>query len=377
MENQPVNEIDWVVGRKLIIFNICLIAAIYLFFDMISFLRIPVILSIFLAYMLLPIVNKISKFKINKFVSSFTIISIVIFLMTVCGIKFFPFVYKQVMQIAQNIPEAAQQINEQWVPIVEKILIENHIMDKNSFKLAIENLNLASQFAIQLENAVKTIFNSVPKVLGSIVNIVFIPLLTFFLLVESPHISDYIKKLIPFDLRPGMKVIMKTTDETLRAVIRGQFTVAGILSVLYVVGLSIVGMEFAIVIGLVAGLCRVIPYLDLIVGLFLSGVVLVSTSADFGLIAAVLGVFLVVQSIDGVFITPKIIGVRMGLHPMVVVFSVVTFGNIMGFWGGLIAIPAIGLFKNIWNLAMPYYFQSPIYKDWKENMIKNEGKQND
>ena len=137
--------------------------------------------------------------------------------------------------------------------------------------------------------------------------------------------------------------------------------VAAILAVLYVVGLSFIGLPQAVAIGVVAGICRMIPYLDVVVGGGLSLIVLLADFQGATQLLSVAIVFLVVQAIDGLLITPRVVGERVGLHPMVVITSVLAFANWFGFWGVLVALPVVAIVKALLVTARPFYLASQLY----------------
>ena len=165
-------------------------------------------------------------------------------------------------------------------------------------------------------------------------------------------------------------------SDALRDAIKGQAIVAGILAVLYVAGLSMIGLQGAVAIGLLSGICRLIPYLDVIIGGSLSLIVVLSDFQGAGQLLAVAGVFLIVQSLDGMLITPRIIGEKVGLHPIIVIVSIIAFGESFGFWGVILAIPGIAVAKVVWYSAKPFYFASKAYDSEIDFVAPQEPKQN-
>ena len=121
------------------------------------------------------------------------------------------------------------------------------------------------------------------------------------------------------------------------------------------------GFPFAISIAIVAGICRVVPYLDVVVGGLLSLIVILSNFENYGQVIGIVAVFGVVQAADGMFITPRIIGERVGIHPIVVILSVLALGDWFGFWGVLLAIPAVAVGKILAGALLPYYKRSHVY----------------
>ncbi len=163
-----------------------------------------------------------------------------------------------------------------------------------------------------------------------------------------------------------VKDVAVSVDHTLRNVIKGQITVAGILTLMYVIGFGLVNILFgfpsAIAIAIVAGVCRIVPYLDIFVGLVLSGIVITSNFQNWGQVIGVVGVIAVVQLIDGMYITPRVVGERVGLHPLIVILSVLAFADWFGFWGVLLAIPTVAVAKIVFMSLMPLYRSSQVFR---------------
>ena len=173
--------------------------------------------------------------------------------------------------------------------------------------------------------------------------------------------STGLQKIVPVDLIRPVGVFRRRINRALQSVITGQAMVAASLALLYVIGLTVVGLQSAVAIGVVAGLCRLVPYLDVVVGAALSVIVIVSDFHGWGQVAAVALVFLIVQVIDGMYITPRIIGEKIGLHPAVVILSVFAFADWFGFWGVLMVIPVIAVGKVVLTTVLPYYRASRAY----------------
>jgi predicted PurR-regulated permease PerM len=187
------------------------------------------------------------------------------------------------------------------------------------------------------------------------------PLFTFFFVKDQKRIVSFLIELTPVDLRYPVAALLKRISRTLHSVINGQILVAAILAVFYVIGFSLAGVHAGFAIGLVAGLCRLIPYLDIVVGGALCLIVMLANWQGFGQLFFVIGVFGVVQTLDGMLITPRIIGERLGVHPLVVIITVIGFADFWGFWGVLLAIPTIAVLKVVFLVLRPYYENSRAY----------------
>jgi predicted PurR-regulated permease PerM len=172
-----------------------------------------------------------------------------------------------------------------------------------------------------------------------VLNLALLPIFTFYLLRDWDHLVTGIDRMTPPRFRFDVRRLSRAIDERLGAFVRGQTTIAAIMGVLYAVGLLITGIDLAVVVGLTAGLLAIVPYLGTAVGILLASILAV---LKFGLGWELLGVwatFAVVQGLEGFVITPRIMGEKVGLHPLVVMLALLVGGNLFGVWGMLLAIP--------------------------------------
>jgi predicted PurR-regulated permease PerM len=139
-----------------------------------------------------------------------------------------------------------------------------------------------------------------------------------------------------------------------------------ILGLIYTIGLPSVGLEAGAAIGVVAGVCRIIPYVDVIVGGLLSAIVIIYTGASAFTAFGTVAIFAGAQTLDAILITPRVIGDRVGLHPLIVMLSVLSFGYWLGFYGVLLAIPLLALGKVTVDMFLPYYLNSAAYRPREE-----------
>ena len=245
-------------------------------------------------------------------------------------------------------------------------MLKEHILaldfiDATQLDVWLDELNIIPQVTAGIRQTLKGIWMSTPGLFNTVVNIVLVPVIAFFLLSEKGSLRQKVKNVIPRDLLPHINTALVNISSTLRSVLKGQAIVAAILALLYIIGLSLVGLKAALAIGLVAGICRIVPYFDLIVGGLLSALVIISDFSGWGQALGVVGVFVAVQAIDGAFITPRIMGDKAGLHPLLVILSVLSFGQLFGFWGVLFAIPVIAVVRVIITQIIPLYQKSKLY----------------
>lgn len=348
-------------GRRLLWFSLGALVVGLLLGTIYLSLLLPILVSAFFAYLLLPLVDRLERRRIPRAVAIPMIVVGAMAVLTIFIVQFSPILYRQVLSLVSLIPTAFTTVMETWLPLAEKYVAGLGFVTAEQVHRYISGVSLMSRVEAHLQAGLVGLWATGSRLAGGILNMLLIPVLTFFFLKDYRRFAANVRKLIPRDLLGPARDLRRRMDVTLRTLIKGQVTVAGILAVMYVVGLSIVGLRSAIVIGLVAGICRVIPYMDVVVGAVLSTVVLLSDFHGWGQVLGVIVVFLVVQAIDGAFITPAVLGDRIGLHPMLVIASVIAFANWWGFWGVLLAVPIVAVLKVVVETATPYYYGSAAY----------------
>ncbi|RYG13321.1 MAG: AI-2E family transporter [Burkholderiales bacterium] len=197
--------------------------------------------------------------------------------------------------------------------------------------------------------------------IGMATNIVLIPIITFFFLRDWDLIIQRVASMVPRDHIETVSRLSKASSDVLGGFLRGQFLVMVILGVMYGIGLWAVGLDLGILIGIIAGLLTFVPYLGPASGLVLGVVAALMQYGDWKHIAGVLAVFGVGQLIESYWLTPKLVGDRIGLHPVAVIFAVLAGGQLFGFLGMLLALPMAAVVNVLLRYAHERYTQSHLY----------------
>lgn len=176
--------------------------------------------------------------------------------------------------------------------------------------------------------------------LVTVLNLALLPIFTFYLLRDWDRLIAATDDLIPLSYRPLVRRMAGEIDVRLGSFVRGQLTICLILGVLYSAGLLLSGIDLAIVVGMMAGILFIVPYLGTVVGVVLATALAVLKFGVDGHLLMVWGTFAVVQGLEGFLLTPRIMGDKVGLHPLVVMLALLVGGNLFGIWGMLFAIPA-------------------------------------
>jgi len=193
--------------------------------------------------------------------------------------------------------------------------------------------------------------------------IIITPVVIFYLLLDWDRMMQHISDWLPRDHAETIHKIAREIDEVISGFVRGQITVLAILGVFYVAGLTLIGLNFGLLIGLGAGLISFIPFVGPVAGFLLGGAVaVVQFWPQWHLVAAVLSVFLIGQFVEGNVLSPMIIGDRVRLHPVWLIFALFVFGYLFGFVGLLLAVPAAAAIGVLVRFGLQAYLQSSVYR---------------
>jgi predicted PurR-regulated permease PerM len=189
-------------------------------------------------------------------------------------------------------------------------------------------------------------------------NFVLVPVVTFYLLRDWDVLVAGVRKLLPPAIEPTVSDLAREIDEVLGAFIRGQFLVMLALGLIYTGGLLAIGLDLAFAIGMLAGILSIVPYLGTLVGVVAALVASTFQFQDFIHPALALAVFGVGQTLEGMVLTPKLVGDKVGLHPVAVIFAVLAGGQLFGFLGILLALPVAAALNVLLRFADAQYRSS-------------------
>ena len=323
----------------------------------------PFVAGALLAYLGDPIVDRLEKFKISRTLS--VVVVFFIGFLIILPILFFlvPLIELQIKSLVDKMPGYID-----WV----MVNLEPTLKDTFGISIpALEIEQLKATFGEQFSNAggffkslIRTISHSGMVVAGWAANLFLIPVITFYLLRDWDNLVDYIHDLLPRSVEPTVSRLAKESDNVLGAFLRGQMLVMLALGTIYAIGLKLIGLEFSLLIGMLAGLLSFIPYMGLVVGIVVAGVaIMLQTHEPINLMWVAL-VFIVAQLIEGTLLTPLLVGDRIGLHPVAVIFSVLAGGQLFGFFGILLALPVFAVIAVIMRHFHKTYKDSHLYDDF-------------
>ena len=319
----------------------------------------PFISAAVLAYIADPLVDKLEK-KMSRSIA----VSVVFFVLSLSAILvlliILPLVEKQIVVLAEKLPLYIDRAQNYLLPLLK---------DKFDFDVARFDLNMLKQSFSEYwkaaggiaANIVSSISHSGIVLVGWIANFLLMLVVTFYLLRDWDILVAKVHALIPRNNEKVIVVIAKESDEVIGAFFRGQMLVMLALSVVYTVGLMIVGLDTALLIGVLSGIVSFVPYLGFIVGIAIASIAALMQFQEAMPLLYVAIVFLTGQMLEGMLLTPLLVGDKIGLHPVAVIFAVLAGGQLFGFVGILLALPVAAVIAVVLRHAHESYTQSELY----------------
>ena len=326
---------------------------------------VPFIGAFLIAYLFSPLVDKLHKIGLPRWLSIslvFVGIGVAIFLAMWFLV---PLVWEQLMYAKNNIPGNIHWVNYTFLPWLSETF------NLVPMEIDTEQMSAAIMEYIQTNYSADSIQAMLLKVAQSGLNfiqiggtIVLIPIIAFYFLLDWERMLENMRRLIPRKYEKSTLTIVGECHEVLGAFVKGQFLVMFLLGVVYAVGLQLVGIEVGIIIGMIAGLASIIPYLGFAVGI-ISAVVacLFQFGLDWVHLAVVLVVFMVGEAIEGYILQPFLLGDKIGLSPVAVVFAVLAGAQLAGLLGMLIALPVAAIIVVLLRHARENYEKSNLYRN--------------
>lgn len=353
------SQIDRASLRLQIFFWVLALGLFILFLMVFRSILLPFIAGMALAYFLDPVADWFERRGLSRLIASLIILITFVALFALSLIVLIPVLVTQAADLGGRIPGYITQL--QALLTSESTLLPGWM----SGQLA----QIKDSFAALLKEGAglvgaifQQIWNSGKALLDIAALFVVTPVVAFYLLLDWDRMVARVDNWVPRDHVETVRDLARQIDRAIAGFVRGQGSVCVILGLIYAIGLSVVGLNFGLLIGLFAGLISFIPYVGSMVGLVLALVVaIVQFWPDFVLIGAVIAVFAVGQFLEGNILQPRLVGSSVGLHPVWLMFALFAFGALFGFVGMLIAVPAAAAVGVLARFAISRYLDSDLY----------------
>ncbi len=312
----------------------------------------PFVAGALLAYIGDPIADRLENLRLPR-----TIAVVIVFLLTFTSVGLLvllvlPLIETQVVALLEALPGIIAQFERDWLPRISDILGIEAGEDVGIGAFIARYSDMAGSWGTTV---LLSITRSGGALAAAVISLFLIPIITFYMLRDWDFIVSRLGALVPSAERETVFRLARETDDVLGAFLRGQILVMIALSVIYSAGLTLVGLKFAIAIGVVAGLVSFVPYLGFVFGIALAGITVMLEPDPLWRLGGVVATFSIAQFIEGSLLTPKLVGDRIGLHPVLVIFAVAAGGQLFGFFGVLLALPAAAVLSVLVRFAYGRY----------------------
>lgn len=318
----------------------------------------PFAIAGMLAYLGDPLADRLEKYGMGRTLAVSIVFIVLVLVAAGALLLLVPLIARQIESVVQNFPNYLAWARDTALPWLQhKLHLDPHALDSD-----------------RLMAAVKAHIGSIGSVLGKLsrsgvgavmwlTNLVLIPVVAFYLLRDWDRLVAWIDRMLPRSVEPTIAHLARESDAVLGAFVRGQLLVMLALGIFYGVALTLVGISVGPLIGMVAGLLSFVPYLGFITGFAAAIIAALVQHGDWSHVLMVVGVFVVGQLLEGYVLVPRLVGEKIGLHPVAVIFAVLAGGYLFGFLGILLALPAASVILVVLRYLSERYRQSELYTE--------------
>jgi predicted PurR-regulated permease PerM len=322
----------------------------------------PFAVAAMLAYMGDPLADRLQRLGMGRTVAV-SIVFVVLLLLTIGALLLLiPLISRQVGNLMQNLPRYVDWVRNVALPWLQSTL---HL-DPSAFDTD-RLIGQVKEHIGSIGDAASTVLGQISRssigVVAWMTNLVLIPVVAFYLLRDWDRMVAWIDGMLPRSIEPTIAHLARESDSVLGAFVRGQLLVMLALGIFYGAALTIMGLSVGPLIGMIAGLLSFVPYLGFIVGFGSSLIAALVQYGDWNHVLIVVGIFTAGQLLEGYVLVPRLVGEKIGLHPVAVIFAVLAGGYLFGFLGVLLALPAASVILVLLRYLSERYRQSDLYKD--------------
>lgn len=327
---------------------------------LLSNILLPFVLGMAIAYFLDPVADRLQRIGLSRTVSALVILVGFFFVATLVFVLLLPTVIEQVVGLVARLPEYFSALFDLGRSLIERALA---VLDPNEVsQLKAPFASAVQRLAELLGSLLNGVFDRSLKIVNVLTLLSVTPLVAFYLLRDWPRVIETVDGWLPLEHAVTIREQAHAIDVVLAGYVRGVATVCLTLAAFYAIALSVVGLNFGLTIGLIAGGISFIPYVGTFVGLVTSvGVAALQFWPDWVMIAVVLGIFFSGQILTDYVLTPRLVGDRIGLHPLWVIFGLFAGGALFGFLGILLAMPVCAAIGVLTRFAIAQYKESELY----------------
>jgi predicted PurR-regulated permease PerM len=324
---------------------------------------IPLLASFTLAYLTFPFIKKLESKGLRRHHAVTGVFVLLTFLLVLISAIAIPILASDFKDLVQDLPTITNKAFRYVETLSQRAGYELDLGKEGIQNYIQQNISKISGSVFNgISKAIENTFSEAVSWIVSILNLFLFPLFFFYLINDFEKISDQIRSFVPHTLRPTLGRYAHLANRVLSGYLRGQLTVALILGGLYALGLWAIGLKFGLLVGLISGLISIIPYAGFTLGFSVALVIALTNYTGMGQVLGVVLVFSVVQGLEGAVITPKLVGNKVGLSSLSTLLAIIIGGNLFGFVGMILGVPAGAILKSLIADLQREYKNLEVYK---------------
>lgn len=340
---------------------LAIIVAIGLLIWLLAPVLMPFAIAAMLAYLSDPLADRLERLGLGRTLAVSIVFVVLILVIVAALLLLVPLIARQIENLVQNFPRYVEWGKDTAVPWLQaKLHLDPKAFDTNRL------VDQIKEHIGSIGSVIGTISRSGLGVVAWLTNAVLIPVVWFYLLRDWDRLVAWIDRMLPRSVEPTVAHLARESNVVLGAFVRGQLLVMLALAIFYGVALTLVGISVGPLIGMVAGLLSFVPYLGFITGFAAAIIASLVQHGDWAHLLMVVGVFIVGQLLEGYVLVPRLVGEKIGLHPVAVIFAVLAGGYLFGFLGVLLALPAASVILVLLRYLAQRYKQSDLYTEGGE-----------
>ncbi len=350
-------------------FALCLVLIAAALFYLLEPILFPFLMAMLLAYLWDPVVDRLETTGLSRTYGVVVVFLVFTLLLALLLLLLLPMAGRQLDALGQRLPLWLEQLDTVVLPWLEQTWgLDPRAIDFSQVREVLQaNWKQGGDLLAEI---IARASQSGLIVAGWLGNMALIPVVTFYLLRDWDVMMGRIKGLLPLNIEPRISRWAQECDEVLGAFIKGQLLVMLALGAVYTVGLAIVGLDLALLVGMLAGLASIVPYMGFIIGIVVASIAAFMQFHDLFHLLLVAAVFGVGQALEGMVLTPWLVGDKIGLHPVAVIFAIMAGGQLFGFTGILLALPVAAVIMVLLRHLHEDYKVSLLY----HAVINSDGK---
>lgn len=303
-----------------------------------------------IAYLMDPLLRWGESRGVRRMIGFFSILGVLAIGATLMVLTVVPLLAREYEALSTNLPSYLETVRQRIWPYLERFELVDPVQPGEPPAAALSSLvgHLPPVSGDTLNKILAAIGGTLLQgysITLTLINLFLLPFIAFYLAVDLPRIHRTMLDFVPGQYRPTVRKLAEEIDVYVSAFVRGQFTVCAILFVLYAIGLWVLGVELWFLLAIVAGFGNIVPYLGFLIGIVLASLMAIVTFGSWFAVVKVWTLFAVVQFLEGTFITPKVLGEKTGLSPLIVILAIFAGGQLFGLLGVFLAVPGAAVVK--------------------------------